>query len=209
MTPEEAERDVTRIRGQAPEQMTWPDLLRLAERDPEAMLAVWDDIKVAARDESESGHRAAQALDWQRRPWARARFLALRDSFRDGTPPATGIEAALIDLAAEAHGDYLELSQQLHRMLSAEVEIQRDDLERDGRWRPTREVTDAAIARVERRADRAHKRFLQTVKMLHDLRRASPTLYVGHAGQINVGQQQVNLTPSSLPDSKESDDLAK
>jgi hypothetical protein len=184
-------------------------LQRVVERNPDAMVAIWDDLQAEARHELESGHRAAQALDWQRRPWARAGFLALRDSFRDGTPPATGIEAALIDLAAEAHGDYLELSQQLHRMLSAEVEIQHDDLGRDGRWRPTHEVTDAAIARVERRADRAHKRLLQTVKMLHDLRRASPTLYVGHDGQINVGQQQVNLTPSSLPDSKESDDLAK
>jgi hypothetical protein len=189
--------------------VTWPDLLRLAERDPEAMLGVWDDLKSAVRDELESGHRTAQALDWQRRPWARARYLAIRDSFRDGTPPTTGIEAALVDLAAEAHCDYLELSEQLHRMLSAEAEIQRDDLERDGRWRPSHEVTDAAIEKVERRATNAHKRFLQTVKTLHELQRSSPTLYVGHAGQINVGQQQVNVTRSSPSVSEDPDDFSK
>jgi len=42
-------------------------------------------------------------------------------------------------------------------------------------------------------AERAHKRCLQTVKLPNDLLRASPALYVGHASQINVGQQQVNV----------------
>ncbi len=194
MTPEEAAEDLTRIRGRPPEQITWPDLLRLADREPEAMLEVWEELKATARDELGSGHRAAQALDWQRRPYARARFLAIRDGFRADTPPQSGMEAALIDLAAEAFGDYLELSEQLHRMLSAEAEVERDDLERDGRWRPPHDAVSAAIEQVERRAERAHKRFLQTIKSLHELQRSAPSLYVAHAGQINVGQQQVNVT---------------
>jgi hypothetical protein len=209
LTEAEVDQARARILSRPPDQVTWAEMLRLAERDPDAMLAILDDLTNAARDELESGHRAAQALDWQRRPFARARFLAIRESFREGTPPTTGIEAALIDVAAEAHGDYLELSEQLHRMLGAEVEIQRDDLERDGRWRPTHEVTDAAIARVERRATNAHKRFLQTVKALHELQRSSHTLFVGHAGQINVGQQQVNFRGPAAAGYDAPDDLSK
>lgn len=41
-------------------------------------------------------------------------------------------------------------------------------------------------------AEWAHLRMLRTVKTLTDLRRAGP-VYVGHAGQVNVGQQQVNI----------------
>lgn len=193
MTPEEAADDLAQIWERPPEQVTWADLARLAERDPNAVLDVWDDLKGAAQDELSSGHRAAQALDWQRRPYARARFLAIRENFRADTPASMGVEAALIDLAAEAFNDYLELSEQLHRMLSAEAEVERDDLERNGRWRLRREAVSTAIEEVERRAERAHKRFLRTVKSLHELQRSVPTLYVAHAGQINVGKQQVNV----------------
>ena len=49
-----------------------------------------------------------------------------------------------------------------------------------------------AITQAVTRAERAHARFLRTVKMLHELRRA-PVLQIGHAAQINVGQQQVNV----------------
>ena len=65
-------------------------------------------VKTAARDELASGHRTGDALEWQGGPWDRARFLAIRDSFRGDTPPRDGIEAALIDSAAEAFSDYLE-----------------------------------------------------------------------------------------------------
>jgi hypothetical protein len=193
MTPEEAADDLARIRERPPDQVTWPDLLRLAERDPGAKLEVCEDLKAAARNELASRHRAAQALDWQRRPWARARYLAIRESFRAGTPPASGVEVALVDVAAEAYSDYLELSEQVHRMLSSEAEIQRDDLEREERWHPPHVTVANAIERTGRRADRAHQRFLLTVKTLNEVQRLPPTLYVAHAGQINVGQQQVNV----------------
>jgi hypothetical protein len=209
MTPEEAADDLARIRERPPEQVTWSDLLRLAERDPEAMLEVWENQKAAARDELASGHRAAQALDWQRRPWARARYLAIRDSFRAGTPPASGVEAALVDLAAEAYSDYLELSEQVHRMLSSEAEIQRDDLEREGRWHPPHVTVADAIERTGRQAERAHQRFLRTVKTLNEVQRLAPTLYVAHAGQINVGQQQVNVAGSPSPLNGVPQDLPK
>ncbi len=62
-------------------------------------------LKAAARDELDSGHRTAQALDWNGGPWERALFLAIRDSFRADYRPRPGFEAAMVDLAAEAFGD--------------------------------------------------------------------------------------------------------
>lgn len=62
----------------------------------------------AKQRELASGHRTAAALDWHGRPWQRAHFLAIRDSFRADNPPRTGIKAALLDTAAEAFGDYPE-----------------------------------------------------------------------------------------------------
>jgi hypothetical protein len=146
----------------------------------------------------------AQALEWQSRPWQRARFLAIRDSFAANTPPRNGIEAALLDTAAEAFGDYLEWSEHLHMQASSEVESERSGLERDRQWRPSRLSMAEAIEQSSKLAERAHARFLRTVKMLHELQRSTPTLYVGSAGQINVGQQQVNMSASTVAKTSDS-----
>lgn len=67
--------------------------------------------------------------------------------------------------------------------------------ERDWLWRPQRLSYAAAIEQAARMAERAHARFLRTVKTLQDVRRMAATIYVGQAGQINVGSQQVNIAP--------------
>ena len=47
-------------------------------------------------------------------------------------------------------------------------------------------------------AERAHRRFLLTVKALHDLRRL-PAVSIAAAGQVNLGglAQQVNIAPAN------------
>ncbi len=66
-----------------------------------------------------------------------------------------------------------------------------------------------AIEQSAKMAERAHTRFLRTVKMLHELRRLSPTVYVGNAGQINVGSQQVNVANAGPKASTVGEDLPK
>lgn len=191
---QEAAEDRQRILERPADQVSWFDLSRLAERNSDDAGAAWVRVREAARRELASGHRTAQALEWRGGPWQRARFLAIRDTFRESTPPQNGIEAALLDTAAEAFGDYLEWSEQLHMQISSEVETERIGLERDGYWRPSRLSMAEAIELSSKMAERAHARFLRTIKMLHDLRRLTPTVYVGNAGQINVGSQQVNVS---------------
>lgn len=205
--PDQAAADLARIRARPPDQVSWFDLNRVVDRDPEAFAELWQGLKAAARDELASGHRTARALDWDSRPWDRARFFAIRDSFRADYQPRPGIEVALVDLAAEAYGDYLSWSESLHRQASTEAEIERNDLARHGKWKPQRIWSAEAMAESARMAERAHKRFLQTVKQLHELQRSAPSVYIGNAAQINVGQQQVNVAsrarakrgPADLP----------
>ena len=197
-TAHEAAEDRQRILERPPDQVTWYDLNRLIERNPEDMIAAWSTIKAQAREELASGYRTAHALDWNSRPWQQARFLAIRDSFRASTPPQNGIESALIDTAAEAFDDFLELTEHFHMQISSEVETEQHRLEREGGWIPPRLSMGEAIEQSSRLAERAHTRFLKTVKMLHELRRLTPTVYVGNAGQVNVGSQQVNVASPQL-----------
>ncbi len=204
-SPAERAADLARIRERPPDQVSWFDLTRVAERDPDTAAAIWRDVKAAARDELHTGHRAAQALDWEGGPWQRARFLAIRDGFRADTPPRTGIESALLDMAAEAFGDYLEWTEHLHMQATSEVKVEQHDLDTHGEWRPARLSMADAMEQSARMAERAHLRMLRTVKALSDLRRAGP-VYVSRAGQVNVGQQQINVaTPPGQP-SGEPDD---
>jgi len=143
----------------------------------------------AARDELHSGHRTARALDWDGRPWDRARFLAIRDSFRADYRPCSGLEAALVDLAAEAFGDYLEWSGHLHMQAGTEAEIERNDLGRHGKWKPQRIFSAEAMAESAQMAERAHARFLRTIAALGEQRRAGPV----YVGQVNIAPQQVNI----------------
>ena len=81
---------------------------QVAAVDPAAFYAVWERVKAEARQELASGHRAASAVDVAGRPWDRAQFLALRESFREEWQPRGGIEDALIDAAALSFARYLE-----------------------------------------------------------------------------------------------------
>lgn len=206
-TPEQALEDLVRIRERAPDQVTWADLQRLVNHDPDEMVAAWAHLRAEARAELASGHRTAQTLEWQGRPVDRARFLAIRDSFRGTTPLRNGIEAALVDTAAGAFSDFLHWTAQVRMQAGSEAATERDSLERHGSWSPARLSATEAIEQSATMAERAHKRFLSTIKMLHELQRTSATVFIGNASQINLGQQQVNVLsrsgkrPADLPKS--------
>ncbi len=193
----EAAEDHARIQEWPADQVSWWDLTRLADRDPSAAGAAWSRLKAEARNELASGHRTALALEWDGRPWGRAQFLAFRDGFRDSWPPQNAIEAALLDTAAHCFADYLECSEHYHRQASTEAEAQTAQLHRRGAWRPSHLSMAAAMEQSATMAERAHTRFLRTLKALHELRRSTPAVFVGTAGQVNVGTQQVNLSGES------------
>ena len=180
-----------------PDQVNWIGLQQLYGHDPEAGQAVWNHLKRVAAEHLASGHNAAEALEYRSRPWDRAQFLALRQAFIDEWQPQGGIELALVDALAQAHTSYLFWLAELH--VRSTLEVRRDDptpFERDY-WQPPRMEAGAAIDQAAVMVDRFSRIFLRTLRALRDLRRYGPVV-VHRAGQVNVGQQQVNVMESSF-----------
>jgi hypothetical protein len=185
--------DEERILHAPPDQVEWLDLERLARRDPELARRLWEEVKQAARQELQSGHRAARALEPLSDCWARARFLAIRDDLATALRPRNGLERQLIDMLTQAQTMLLLWQENLVAMTLLAARARKPDPDRPGhplgRRLSEAEMTDEAATMVER----WHGAFLRTLKALRDLRRYAPTVIVRSAGQVNVGGQQVNV----------------
>ena len=119
------DRALEMVRTEPVEQVSWWALATAMEHEPEAALAAWKRIGDAARQEWQSGHRTAQSLERRGTPWDRARFLALREAFRDDWQPRGGIEAALVDLLAQSFGTYLHWTERLEMYVETQCQDSR------------------------------------------------------------------------------------
>jgi hypothetical protein len=182
-----------RVQTVPPDRVSWSTLAQAARHDPAVTLAAWEGIKDAARQELSSGHRTAQSLERTGTPWDRARFLALRDRFRDDWRPRAGVESALVDLLAQHFGSYLQWSERLAMYVASQCESEDVKLKRDGYWMPPRVSEVKWMAWCADRADGAHRRFLMTLKTMQDVRRLPP-VSISTVGQLNIAQQQVNVS---------------
>ena len=197
-----AELHLERLRNAPPDEISWLTLGLVGARHPELAQAGWERIKAEARDELESGHRAAVTLEWHREPWQRAQFLAIRQAFIDAWQPRGGIELALIDTMAQAHTMYLMWLSRAHVQAVTEGEIDEHQHRQYGFWKPPRMDVAAAMDQSAAMADRFQRMFSRTLRALRDLRRYAPSVVVQNAGQVNVGGQQVNVgavTTSGVP----------
>jgi hypothetical protein len=163
------------------------------EHDPAAALDAWKRIGDAARQEWRSGHRTAQSLERGGTPWDRARFLAIREAFRDDWRPRGGIETALIDLLAGNFAEYLAWTERLSLYTETQARSEAVKLARNGSWMPPRVGEAKWMAWCAAQAEAAHRRFLMTLKSLQDLRRL-PAVSIASVGQLNFGRQQVNVS---------------
>jgi hypothetical protein len=182
-----------------PDQVSWIGLQQLYGHDPAAGQAVWDHLKQVAAGHLASGHAAAEALEYRGRPWERAQFLALRQALIHEWQPHGGIELTLVDVLAQAHSSYLFWLAELH--LRSTLEAKQNDstfFERDY-WQPPRMEAGAAIEQAAVMVERFNRMFLRTLRALRDLRRYGPVV-VHQAGQVNVGERQVNVARSSEND---------
>ena len=187
--------DADRVLDAPPDELSWSALQRAAERDPALAEAGWERIRAEARDELASGHRAAVALEPADggSPWERARFLAIRRSFRREWQPRGGIEDALVDTLAQSYTGYLLWLARLTVRTTIEAKQEDKEVERAGTWEPPRQSTADAVDQAAQMADRFNRLFLRTLRALRDQRRYAPPVIVQNAGQVNVGAQQVNV----------------
>jgi hypothetical protein len=185
------------IRNQAPENVTFADIERLACIDPAAGAAKWEEVKAAAATDLTKGWRAARALELVGgNAWERACFLALRGRLHTTWPPRHDGEAVLLDQIAQ----YEILRQRWVAILS--------NLTGDPRTllgllapdkKPTGERSTTARTAIEaaRVIERLHGLIQGTVRTLLAMRRAPGAVVVRRVDQLNVAagpQMNVNGT---------------
>jgi hypothetical protein len=171
------------------DQVSWHGLDYLARQDPDAAARRWEEIKAEALAELRSGHRTAKAMEgYGSHAWTRARFLAIRRDLMDAWQSRNGIERQLIDMMAQAQTAQL-FWLDIFTLRCASNSIKRDE----GRWQAVTVEDAEAMEQAAAMVERFNAMFLRTLKALRELRRQVPGVVVQNAGQVNVGQQQVNV----------------
>lgn len=180
------------------DQIEWRELGALAEANPAEALARWEEVKQAARDEITSGFRCADIGGENIKPFERARFIALHEQLEEGWQPRNGVEHSLIDMLAQTLSLFQYWTQIAHvRAVSASSELYEESREYEGCWpRPRQDAADA-IEQAQRLADGYHRQYMRTLRQMRDLRRYAPPVIVNNGGQVNVANQQVNVSKQS------------
>lgn len=176
-----------------PRYATYFDLAALAKVDPERAEATWKEIRVAARAELQTGHRAAKANEasLSSDAWPRAQFLALRDELTASWNPQNGAERTMIDMLAQSWTAQLFWHERM--MLFACAEIDNERIKEAGRWEPPHVTNAQAVEQAAQMVDRFNRIFMRTLRGLSDLRRHAPLLVVQNIGQLNVAERQINV----------------
>jgi hypothetical protein len=187
-----------RVAKARPQQVGWFEFHTLSRHDPAQALEKWEQIKQAALDELQSGHRAARAVEANSpSPWDRAQFAAIRNDLLQASQPHNGVERQLIDMLAQARTTMLFWLEMLSVRSGIEAQRHEHDRKENGRWTPSRQTDAEAIEQAAGMVDRFNRIFLRTLRALQDLRRYGPAVVVQNAAQVNVGSQQVNVARDS------------
>ena len=60
-------------------------------------------------------------------------------------------------------------------------------------WKSPHQYEAAAVEQAYKLADSYNRQFLRVLRQLRDLRRYAPVIIQNNGGQVNVGNQQVNV----------------
>lgn len=183
------------VEGLQPEKVDWSHLAAISEIDVNDALTLWARMRETADNELESGLRAAAIVGTRKEAYAVAQFLAIRDSFADQWQPNGGIESAMIDMMTIAFSLQMYWSTVAHQR---SIEIHNDQLKELGKyenkgWKSPYQYEADAADQANRLADSYNRQFLRVLRQLRDLRRYAPVIIQNNGGQVNVGNQQVNL----------------
>jgi hypothetical protein len=181
----------------APEDLTWQAMGSLEDQQPGSFAILWDRIKEYARDELESGQRAASVAVGDQQPLARARFLVLREKYIREWEPRNVLESQVIDAICQAQTLREYWMKMATERAAVECQLEKLSIEVRGKWRDI-EIDGSQSARDAREeAERWDRVFIRAVRALRDLRRYSTAVIVNNqGGQVNVasdGGQQTNV----------------
>jgi hypothetical protein len=181
----------------SPEDLTWNAMGRLEDEEPGSFTILWERMKQVARDELESGHRAASVAVGDDRPLTRARFLVLREKYIDEWQPRNVLESQMIDAVCQAQTIREYWMKLATERAAVECEIDRFTIETNGKRRDVTIDGSESARDAREEAERWDRVFIRAVRALRDLRRYSTAVIVNNqGGQVNVasdGGQQVNV----------------
>jgi hypothetical protein len=188
---EDDPRAIERIRTAPPSQLTYFDLYTLGRHSPELAAQRWAEVMQAARNELKSGHRAASIVAPRSASscWHKARLLAMRAELLDGWQPRNSVERLLVDTLMQVQCQYEYWLDVLTGRTTLQAVYESKE---ETRWQPPRLTDSEAIEQAAAMVDRFHRIMMRTIRQLQNLRRNPPVVMVQNAGQVNVGQQQVN-----------------
>lgn len=191
-----------RICNDPPDQISWWDFTLVTEHAPEVAQELWDRLKADARQELQTGMRAARMIEDESRgrPLDRARFLVLREALVDSWQPRDGRETLLVDQLAQAETLYEQAMQRFVMLTGNQSSRNEFQVEKQGTWEPPHVYTADWIATALEQAVQFQKMTIRLQRLLRDLRRGPAALILAPQGQVNVATQQVNqLVRSDAP----------
>jgi hypothetical protein len=154
-------------------------------------------VKQAAQNELASGHRGARVLEGFRSDcWERAQFMAVQEELVAACPPRNGLERQLVEQMAQAQTLLLRWQRVLVCQTTLSAIHSQKLVQEPEQYKPPR-VSDAqAVEQAAAMVERCQRLYLRSFKALQELQRATPTVVVRYAKQVNIGQQQVNVAGS-------------
>jgi hypothetical protein len=192
-----AMRDKQQLLDASPDNLEWHDLSYVEQLEPGSGFEVYNHIKQVARDELESGQRAADIVaNPMMRPWVKARYLALRQSFIADWKPTGSIETRLIEMMAHLYCEYEHWMELSIQRVAVACQQERFHIEVRGKWRAVGLNGDQDAQQAAEMVDRYNRLFLRTLRQLRDLRRYNVPVIINNAEQVNLatdGGQQVNV----------------
>lgn len=178
-----------------PEKLTWNQISAVARADFPAALALWEGVKDKAREELATGKRTLDAIMPHGKPMERAQFIAVLEEMEDGWKPVNGVEYRLIEMLAVTYTLWLHWTELSHTYATQFVEgVTSNSYTQSRGWKPPRVGEAEATETAHRYADSCNRQFLRVLRQLRDLRRYSPPVIVNNGGQVNLANQQINVS---------------
>lgn len=181
----------------SPANLEWRELSYVEQTEPGAGFEVYDHIKQAAWDDLESGQRAADVVaSGIIRPWPRARYLALRESFIADWKPTGSMETRLIEMLAQLYTEYEHWMEISVQRAAVDCEQQRCQIKERGKWKAVTLTGEADLQQAADMADKFNRLFLRTLRQLVNLRRLAVPILINNPEQVNIatdGGQQANV----------------
>jgi len=175
----------------SPEDLAWNAIGQFEDENPGSFTTIWERVKQYARDELESGHRAASVAVGDQRPITRARFLILREKYIREWEPRNVLEGQMIDAICQAQTIREYWMTLATGRVAVECEVERFWVLVSGK-RTERRIDGSESARDAREeAERWDRVWVRSVRALRDLRRyTTPVIVNNQGGQVNVAADQ-------------------